>query len=158
MKRALFRAAYRGGDGKVVISNMIELDPKSRLSIYEQVVDKVRMLIASGVIAPNEKLQSVRDMSKLLTINPNTVQKAFRELEHQGYIYTVSGVGSFAADPADIRPDEKLIAAARLKLADEIRELRSLTGSAVQTRDIVMDIVAHIENSFGNAAAGAKGV
>jgi GntR family transcriptional regulator len=137
---------------------MIELDPKSRLTIYEQVVDKVRMLISSGVIAPNEKLLSVRDMSKQLTINPNTVQKAFRELERQGYVYTVSGVGSFAADPADIRPDEKLIAAARLKLADEVRELRSLTGSAAKTRAIVLDVVAHIESSFGAAAAGAKGV
>jgi GntR family transcriptional regulator len=138
---------------------MIEIDPKSRRSICEQVVDRLRVMIASGIIAPNEKLPSVREMSKQLTVNPNTVQKAFSELERQSYIYTVSGVGSFAADPADIVPDEKLIAASRHKLGDDIRDIRSLTRSADATKTIVLEMLGHIEYSFGRISAEkAKGV
>lgn len=68
---------------------------KSRKSIYEQVVDNFKELIVGMVLSPDEKLPSVRELSRTLTVNPNTIQKAYRELEHQGYIYTVSGRGSF---------------------------------------------------------------
>jgi GntR family transcriptional regulator len=136
---------------------MIEIDPKSRQSIYEQVVDKLRALIAAGVIAPDEKLPSVRDLSKQLTVNPNTVQKAFSELERQGYIYTTAGVGSFASDPADIIPDKKLIISARLRLTDDVREIRSLTGSEQRTEKIVLETLAHIERGFNRASKKQKG-
>jgi GntR family transcriptional regulator len=136
---------------------MIELDPKSRQSIYEQVVDKLRMRIASGVILPDEKLPSVRDLSKRLTVNPNTVQKAFSELERQGYIYTMVGVGSFASDPAEIIPDEKMIASSKLRLTDDIREIRSLTGSAEMTKNLITEVLTHIESGFDRAAGKVKG-
>jgi GntR family transcriptional regulator len=128
---------------------MIEIDPKNRRSICEQVVDRLRVMIAAGLIAPDEKLPSVRELSKQLTVNPNTVQKAFSELERQGYVYTTVGVGSFASNPKDIIPDERLIAASRIKLSDDIREIRSLTGSAEKTKGIVLDILTHVEGSFG---------
>ena len=72
---------------------MFEIDLKSRKSIYEQVTDNLKELIATEVLSSDEKLPSVRAMSKMLTVNPNTVQKAYRELEYQGYIYTASGLG-----------------------------------------------------------------
>jgi GntR family transcriptional regulator len=136
---------------------MIELDPRSRQTIYEQVVDKLRMLIVAGVIAPDEKLPSVRDLSKQLTVNPNTAQKAFSELERQGYIYTTAGVGTFASNPADIIPDEKLIVTSRLRLADDVREIRGLTGSARRTEKIVLETLVHIERGFSKASKKEKG-
>ena len=84
---------------------MLQLDLKSRKSIYEQVVDGIKELVVAGVYKQNDKLPSVRELSQELTVNPNTIQKAYRALEQQGWIYTVSGLGCFvtgnvrAADP-----------------------------------------------------------
>lgn len=78
---------------------MFQIDLKSRKAIYEQVIDHFKELIMAGVLKPEDKVPSVRDMAKTLTINPNTIQKAYRELEAQGYIYTVSGLGSFISAP-----------------------------------------------------------
>lgn len=82
---------------------MFQIDLKSRKAIYEQVVDNFKEMIISGVLKPDEKVPSVRDMAKELTINPNTIQKAYRELENRGYFYSVSGLGSFVAVPSDIQ-------------------------------------------------------
>ena len=76
---------------------MLQLDLKSRKSIYEQVMDQLKEQIMTGQMATGEKLPSVRELSKSITVNPNTVQKAYRELERQGYVYTTSGVGTFVA-------------------------------------------------------------
>lgn len=80
---------------------MINLDLKSRVPIYEQLVDKVKQLIIQGVLKPDEKLPSVRSLAQELTINPNTIQKAYRELEREGYIYSLPGKGSFVGQVTD---------------------------------------------------------
>ena len=77
---------------------MFQIDQKSRKSIYQQVVDNIKELIMREVLPPGSKLPSVRELSKQLTINPNTVSKAYKELEHHGYIYTASGLGTFVAE------------------------------------------------------------
>ena len=92
---------------------MFQLDLKSRKSIYEQVMDNLKELIMTETLASGEKLPSVRELSKQITVNPNTVQKAYRELERQGYIYTTSGVGTFVADRNQIHADPRDLAAAR---------------------------------------------
>ena len=76
---------------------MLELNYRDARPIYEQIKDGLRRLILSDVIRQNERLPSVRDLASQLAINPNTIQKAYRELEQEGYVYTVSGRGSFAA-------------------------------------------------------------
>ena len=78
---------------------MFQIDLKSRKAIYEQVMDNYKRLIVTGVLKQDDKVPSVRDMAKTLTVNPNTVQKAYRELENQGYFYTVLGQGSFISAP-----------------------------------------------------------
>lgn len=80
---------------------MFQIDLKSRKAIYEQVSDNFKRLITSGVLRQDEKVPSVREMAKTLTVNPNTIQKAYRDLEQQGYIYTVLGQGSFIAAAPD---------------------------------------------------------
>lgn len=76
---------------------MLELNYRDARPIYEQIKDGLRRLILSDVIRQNERLPSVRDLASQLAINPNTIQKAYRELEQEGHVYTVSGRGSFAA-------------------------------------------------------------
>lgn len=74
---------------------MIEIDVRSRVPIYEQIINSVKHLSLNGVLRADEKLPSVRELSQQMTINPNTVQKAYQELERQGIIYVKRGQGSF---------------------------------------------------------------
>lgn len=105
---------------------MIQLNYRDSKPIYEQIKEGLRRLVITGAIAKDEKLPSVRELASELAINPNTIQRAYRELETEGYIYTVSGKGSFAAEQSDVngRRNEAL-----LKEFDEIvRELLYLSG------------------------------
>ena len=77
---------------------MLFLDYQDRRPIYEQIVEKFRMLILSGAVEPSSKMPSVRQLAVELSINPNTIQRAYTELERQGYIYSIKGKGSFVAD------------------------------------------------------------
>jgi GntR family transcriptional regulator len=74
---------------------MFELDLRSRAPMYEQLVEKIKEMIINNVLKPDQQLPAVRVLASELTINPNTIQKAYRELEHRGYIYSVPGKGSF---------------------------------------------------------------
>ena len=92
--------------------------------IYEQVRDGLRKLIVSGALPGGEKLPSVRELAAQLAINPNTIQRAYRELEQEGYLYSVPGKGSFAAERVEIDTQrrDKL-----LRTLDEtVRELKYL--------------------------------
>ncbi|MDD6739676.1 MAG: GntR family transcriptional regulator [Coriobacteriaceae bacterium] len=85
---------------------MISIDTRDSRPLYEQVVDGFRTLIIAGVMARDDKLPSVRSLATQLAINPNTIQRAYRELEAQGYTYSVVGKGSFVAavdGTADLR-------------------------------------------------------
>lgn len=76
---------------------MIVIDPRSSTPIYEQIVIKVKELILKGVLEPGDKLPSVRELSSIITANPNTVSKAYAELERQKVIETIRGRGTFVA-------------------------------------------------------------
>ena len=80
---------------------MIQLNYRDSKPIYEQIREGLRRLVITGAIAKDEKLPSVRELASELAINPNTIQRAYRELETEGYIYTVSGKGSFAAEQSE---------------------------------------------------------
>ena len=74
---------------------MIQINVRDPRPIYEQLRDGFRQLILSGVLEPGEKLPSVREMAAKLTINPNTIQRAYRELEAEGCICSAPGRGSY---------------------------------------------------------------
>ena len=74
---------------------MIQINYRDPRPIYEQLRDGFRQLILTGVLEPNEKLPSVRELAASLAINPNTIQRAYRELEAEGCIFSVPGRGSF---------------------------------------------------------------
>lgn len=76
---------------------MFQIDLLSRTPIYEQLYQNIAAFILNGVLSENEQLPSVRALAKQLSVNPNTVQKAYQELERNHFIYTVSGRGNFVA-------------------------------------------------------------
>ena len=82
---------------------MILLDYRDKRPIYEQIVDKLERLIVGGGLEANYKMPSVRSLAMELSVNPNTIQRAYADLEQNGYIYTVSGRGSFVAHECEWR-------------------------------------------------------
>jgi GntR family transcriptional regulator len=99
---------------------MFQLDIRSRVPIYEQLVEKWKELIIHEVYQPDQQLPSVRVLAQELTVNPNTIQKAYRELEHQGYIYSIPGKGKFVAPQATTTNNEKV-----MKMKQELLKLLS---------------------------------
>ena len=76
---------------------MIVIDSQNRKPIYEQIVEKFQMLIIKGILEADSQMPSVRTLASELSINPNTIQKAYTILEQQGYIYPVKGRGNFVS-------------------------------------------------------------
>lgn len=119
---------------------LFQVDMKSRKSIYEQVVDNVKELIVTGLLPAESKLPSVRELSRTLTVNPNTIQKAYRELEHQGFIYTVNGRGSFVKEREEMRFDEKRIGEVSEDLKFAVRELMFMGVTSDEVKEKVDEV------------------
>ena len=86
---------------------MILIDYKDRRPLYEQIVEKLSDLIVRGILEQDSQLPSVRSLATELSMNPNTIQRAYAELERQGYIYTVKGKGSFVAENSVMKEKRK---------------------------------------------------
>lgn len=86
---------------------MLKIDPRSSTPIYEQIELGIKELILKGGLKSNDKLPSVREMSTILTINPNTISKAYGELERDGIIENLRGKGTFVTDNFKGKVDEK---------------------------------------------------
>ena len=86
---------------------MIQLNYRDPRPIYEQVKDGIRKLAYSGVMEPDEKLPSVRELASKLAINPNTISKAYKELEQEGFLYTITGRGTFINQDFDLNDRRK---------------------------------------------------
>ena len=86
---------------------MIVLDYRDKRPIYEQVVDKLERLIVGGALEQDFKMPSARSLGMELSVNPNTIQRAYNQLEQEGYLYTVSGRGSFVAPESEWRDGKK---------------------------------------------------
>ena len=102
---------------------MIRIDYTDATPVYEQVVNRFKSLIVKGVLKPNEKVPSVRSLAMDLSINPNTIQKAYATLEQQGFLYSVKGRGNFVSENdtlVDFKKDEILS-----KLQDVVDEAKS---------------------------------
>lgn len=103
---------------------MIVLDYRDSRPLYQQVKDSLRRMMLTGLLSPEEKLPSVRALATQLAINPNTIQRAYAELEVEGYIYSVTGRGSFVAagDGEHRRRIQELSAQVR-PLLEELKSL-----------------------------------
>ena len=103
---------------------MVQVNYRDSRPIYEQIMDGFRKQIIQGILEKDEKLPSVRELATMLTINPNTISKAYRELEHEGYIYTAQGRGCFVSGIPD--QNEKRIGELKESLRKTIEELKFL--------------------------------
>lgn len=101
---------------------MFLLDYKDRRPVYEQVVEKFQQMILCGVLQQGEAMPSVRSLAMELSLNPNTIQRAYQELERAGYIYSIKGKGSFVGSTKD---------AAESKRKELFEELKGCVGKAL---------------------------
>ena len=122
---------------------MFEIDLKNRKPIYEQVIDGFRQQISTGALKEFEKVPSVRDTAKTLGINPNTVQKAYKELENMGLLYTVMGQGNFVALPPE--------AARRQEVTALYNEAAKLIKQLLQQGETKEEILKSLEEKINDA-------
>ena len=103
---------------------MIVLDYRDSRPLYQQVKDSLRRMMLTGLLEPDEKLPSVRSLATQLAINPNTIQRAYSQLETKGYVYTVSGRGTFVCEVREQNRQRRAEVTARVQpLMEELRDL-----------------------------------
>lgn len=119
---------------------MFDLDLKSRIPIYEQLMERMKELIIQGVIKPDERLPSVRSLARELAINPNTIQRAYRELEGEHYIYSLPGKGSFVNRMAGRENSERI-----KSLSQQFRQLAGELFYLGVTKEQLVALIEHEE-------------
>jgi GntR family transcriptional regulator len=123
----------------------IVVDPQSSVPLYEQVKDHLRLALATGALRGGEQLPTVRDLAARLLINPNTVARAYRELQAQGLLTSRQGSGTFVAEGAEAIGEEDR----RRRVAEELRRVASLAHSlgltAPEFRDLASEAHARAD-------------
>ena len=122
---------------------MIVIDYKDNRPLYEQIVERFQVLIERGVLKPEDQMPSVRSLAMELSINPNTIQKAYAELERRGYIYTVKGWGNF------VSYDEELKAKRRSQQLEVFRQKAMQAMESGVTKDELLQIVEEVFKKEG---------
>ncbi|MGN0145274.1 MAG: GntR family transcriptional regulator [Clostridium sp.] len=123
---------------------MLKIDPRSSTPIYEQIELGIKELILKGALKANDKLPSVREMSSLLTINPNTISKAYGELEREGIIETLRGKGTFVTDNFKGKADEKKMEHIQGELKKIILEANYGGISKEEFMNLVLEIFSEL--------------
>lgn len=124
---------------------MFEIDKMARIPIYEQVIRQIELMILSGELRENDQTPSVRTLSQQLSVNPNTLQRAYTELERRGICYSVPGSGRFVAKGA-----AQAIERAGAELLEKLYELlgeMKLRGVSRERVDNMVDSVYGAENA-----------
>lgn len=111
---------------------MIIIDYKDRRPIYEQITERFEELILRGVLEPDSQLPSVRNLAMELSINPNTIQRAYQELERKGFIYSIKGRGSFIA------ANHAIILCRKEELITDLKSLvNEVRGAGIELEEVV---------------------
>ena len=110
---------------------MLGINYRDGRPIYEQVVDEIEHMVVHGVLEPDSQLPTVRQMAAELSINPNTIQRAYSELESRGVIYSVKGKGNFVSpNAAALR--ERRLRDLQVQITELVRTARELGVSDAQ--------------------------
>ncbi len=123
---------------------MIQLDYKDRRPLYEQVTERFQELILNGVLQPDQKIPSVRSMAMELSVTPNTIQRAYSELEKSGYIYTVTGRGNFVSSGT------ALLDIHRKKILSDVKSAVLKAKSSGISREKVLETVELLYGGITN--------
>ncbi len=129
---------------------ILDLNAADERPIYGQIADRVRFAVAGGALRPGEMVPSVRDLSKQLVVNPNTVARAYRDLQAEGLLESVRGMGLQVAEGAVERCRE-----ARREMVRQ--RLRRVIDEARQGRMDPAEIEAIFHEECRRAAAGENG-
>lgn len=122
---------------------MFQLDFRDHRPLYEQIKEKVKELIISGALSEGDKIPSVRELASSLAINPNTIQKAYKDLENDGYIYSMRAKGSFVAPHEQMAQSEKKLELFS-RLEEIIREMAFLKISPEEITEKINDIYKEV--------------
>ena len=117
---------------------MIKIDYKNDKPLHEQITFGIKELIISGILKPDEQLPSVREMSVELTVNPNTVQRAYKTLEADGIIYSVRGKGNFVSKITNVSEDKTY--ALYEVLEKTVKELAFLGEAEENIKNVIKNI------------------
>ena len=117
----------------------ITLDLKSKVPIYIQIRDQLRLMIATGEMAAGSQMPPVRDLATSLLVNPNTVTKAYHELEREGVIYTRRGMGTFVSQKSDVGTSDENNTAASDIARECVTRLLELGLSGEQIKNLVKE-------------------
>ncbi len=120
---------------------MITIDYKDPRPLYEQVADKMKNLIIKGILESDSKMPSVRSLAQELSINPNTIQKAYEKLEQMGYLYVIKGRGNFVSYQEDLL---------RVRKKELLEELGRLVKEIVEYGVTKEEIRKYLEELEGN--------
>jgi GntR family transcriptional regulator len=136
----------RGSDrDRLTVAN-IHLNLKSKVPIYIQIRDQLRLMIATGEL--KGQVPPVRDLADELLINPNTVAKAYHELEREGYIYTQRGMGTFVSERKDSPLEESESQHAQRMVREMVTRMLDLGLTPDEIRELVDATLAISEGSF----------
>ena len=116
---------------------LLKPNPSSGVPIYLQLMEQVKHAIETGALRPGEQLPSIRPLAEELVVNPNTVAKAYRELEHEGVIELRQGAGAFVSDKAPTKKDADKLRAAQATVAGAIEKLRARGVTDEEIRRLV---------------------
>ena len=123
---------------------ILTIDPRSGVPIYLQLIEQIKRSIALGILQAGEQLPTVKQLALDLTVNPNTVAKAYRDLERDGVIETSPGRGSFVrADGATAFSRAAVSDVARLTIQNAVREAKSVGLSRSEVRDLLDQALNH---------------
>ena len=134
---------------------LLKPNPSSGVPIYLQLMEQVKHAIETGALKPGEQLPSIRPLAEELVINPNTVAKAYRELEHEGVLELRQGAGAFVSDKAPSQQDAERLKAAQALVAQGIQRLRARGITDEEIRRLIEAERAGVSRSGGPAIAKA---
>ena len=127
---------------------MIILDQTDRRPIYEQIVEKLSDLMLRGILSEHTPLPSVRNRAAELSINPNTVQRAYNELDRLGYTYSVKGKGSFVAELCSVREEQT-----KLLIKSFSEDVTKLYDAGVPAELLVKEINTIYGNNYSEGGS-----
>lgn len=124
---------------------MIQIDPRSSQPIYEQIINQVKENIMKGIMLPGDQLPSIRQLSSIVLANPNTVSKAYQELERTGVIETIRGKGTFIRTDYKAKVDEEKMEEIKLALKKLIVEMHYMGLTKEDMNKELEDIYKELE-------------
>ncbi len=123
------------------------IDYKDSRPIYEQIVENFKMQMYKGILQEGDQMPSVRSLAIELSTNPNTVQKAYTELERQGFIYTVKGRGNFVKGDALLKENKK---------NELVKEIVELFSEAHEIGLSLEELIAEITSNLKDITTGEE--